>query len=281
MQAMAGMMRLDPIAGGGAPGSGSADPARSAKPAAVAESANPAAPGNPALAVEPADPADPARPALPADTAEAQLVRASLAGDEQAFAVLVRRYQARVFRLAGRFFRQPQDVEEVAQETFLRAWMKLGTYGARAPFEHWLTRLCLRCAFDRLRRPGDGRLRQAPSAAAPGRVAAPLPGTAADATGTTGRARVRRLGLAAAAEPGRGLSLEEVVEAPAVDPTARLEVERLLARLQPADRFLLVLLEAEGWSVAEIAERLGWSRVNVKVRAHRARQRLRRVLEEG
>ena len=78
-----------------------------------------------------------------------------------------------------------------------------------------------------------------------------------------------------------GLSLEEVVEAPAVDPTARLEVERLLARLQPADRFLLVLLEAEGWSVAEIAERLGWSRVNVKVRAHRARQRLRRVLEEG
>jgi DNA-directed RNA polymerase specialized sigma24 family protein len=42
-----------------------------------------------------------------------------------------------------------------------------------------------------------------------------------------------------------------------------------------------VLLEAEGWSVAEIAERLGLSRVNVKVRAHRARQRLRRVLEEG
>jgi len=55
----------------------------------------------------------------------------------------------------------------------------------------------------------------------------------------------------------------------------------LLAGLQPADRFLLVLLEVEGWSVAEIAERLGWSRVNVKVRAHRARQRLRRVLQEG
>ncbi len=275
MQAMAGMMRLDPIAGGGASGSDSANPARpgacDAKSAAAAKSANPVAPGNPAL------PAASADPASPPDSAEAQLVHASLAGDEQAFAVLVRRYQARVFRLAGRFFRQPQDVEEVAQETFLRAWMKLGTYGARAPFEHWLTRLCLRCAFDRLRRPGDGRLRQAPSAAAPDRVAV----AAADAAGTTGRARVRRLGLAAAAEPGRGLSLEEVVEAPAVDPTARLEVERLLARLQPADRFLLVLLEAEGWSVAEIAERLGWSRVNVKVRAHRARQRLRRVLEEG
>jgi RNA polymerase sigma-70 factor (ECF subfamily) len=203
MQATEALMRLEPIArGGGAP------------------------------AAKPADPAD------AVEIAEAQLVRASVAGDEHAFAALVQRHQKRVFRLAGRFFRQRQDVEEVAQETFLRAWLKLGTYGGRAPFEHWLTRLCLRCAYDRLRRPG--RLAEESSA---------IPEAAADA--------------------------------PSPDPTARLEVERLLARLQPADRFLLVLLEAEGWSVAEIAERLGWSRVNVKVRAHRARQRLRRVLEEG
>ena len=74
---------------------------------------------------------------------------------------------------------------------------------------------------------------------------------------------------------------ELYVAAPASDPNARLLVELLLARLSAADRFLLVLLEAEGWSVAEIAERLGWSQVNVKVRAHRARRRLRRVLEEG
>ncbi|MBV8200110.1 MAG: sigma-70 family RNA polymerase sigma factor [Acidobacteria bacterium] len=172
--------------------------------------------------------------------AEARLIRATLAGDEEAFAALVRRHQGRVFRLAGRFFRQRQDVEEVAQETFLRAWLKLGTYSARAPFEHWLTRLCLRCAYDRLRRPG-------PSPAASGTYD----------------------------------ELQSPLAATAADPTARLEVERLLAGLQPADRFLLVLLEAEGWSVKEIAERLGWSRVNVKVRAHRARQRLRRVLEEG
>ncbi len=169
---------------------------------------------------------------------ETRLIRATLAGDEAAFAALVRRHQGRVFRLAGRFFRQRQDVEEVAQETFLRAWLKLGTYSARAPFEHWLTRLCLRCAYDRLRRAG-------------------------------------------AAPSSSHLDLEDSLEAPGGNPDARLEVRRLLARLSAADRFLLVLLEAEGWSVAEIAERLGWSRVNVKVRAHRARQRLRRVLEEG
>jgi RNA polymerase sigma-70 factor (ECF subfamily) len=196
--------------------------------------------------------------ATAAAAAESELVRASAGGDEHAFAALVRRYQGRVFRLAGRFFRQPQDVEEVAQETFLRAWLKLGTYSARAPFEHWLTRLCLRCAYDRLRRPAARQARRSRSASA---LAAAPPAAGGGAFG--------------------GDRPEEALEAPAADPTARLEVQRLLARLAPADRFLLVLLEAEGWSVAEIAERLGWSKVNVKVRAHRARQRLRRVLEEG
>jgi RNA polymerase sigma-70 factor (ECF subfamily) len=173
------------------------------------------------------------RPADPTDP-DLALVRSSLAGDDEAFSALVRRHQVRVFRLLGRFFRRPQDVEEAAQETFLRAWRKLDTFRGEAPFEHWLVRIALRSAYDRLGR------------------------------------------HAFEAEP-----LTPELEAPAADPDARLEVERLLARLPPADRFLLVLLEGEGWSVAEVAARSGWSRINVKVRAHRARRRLRRLLEEG
>lgn len=69
--------------------------------------------------------------------------------------------------------------------------------------------------------------------------------------------------------------------APERDPTAALEASRLLARLDPRDRFLLLLLEGEGWSTAEIAERLGWSRTNVKVRAHRARKKLLRIAAES
>lgn len=174
-------------------------------------------------------------PAAPADS-EALLVRASLDGDQDAFAALVRSQQVRVFRMLGRFFRRPEEVEEAAQETFLRAWMKLSTYRGQAPFEHWLTRICLRTAYDRLRRRG-----------------------------------LETVSLGDGTEPG----------AAAPDPDARLEVERLLSRLAPNDRFLLTLLEGEGWSVAEIAERLGWTPVNVKVRAHRARKRLRKILEEG
>ena len=55
-------------------------------------------------------------------------------------------------------------------------------------------------------------------------------------------------------------------------------MEGLLGTLPAKDRFLLLLLYGEGWSVADIAERLGWSKANVKVRAHRARKKLRRLL---
>lgn len=164
---------------------------------------------------------------------EAALVAACRRGDEEAFARLVRRHEKRVFRLAGRFFRRPEEVEEVAQQTFLTVWQKLDTYRARAPFEHWLTRVCLNCCYQRLR---QQKLRSEP--------------------------------------------LDEDYAAAPSEPTARVEVERLLGVLPATDRFILLLLHGEEWSVAEIAERLGWSRANVKVRAHRARKRLRQLLAE-
>jgi RNA polymerase sigma-70 factor, ECF subfamily len=168
------------------------------------------------------------------DLEEAGLVEASRRGDQDSFASLVRRHQTRVFALAGRFFRRREDVEEVAQETFLAAWRRLGTYEARAPFEHWITRICLRHCYARL---AAGRRREEP-----------LP--------------------------------ESDPAAPARDPAAAIDVERLLARLSPSDRFVLLLLDGEGWSTKEIAERIGWTVANVKVRAFRARRKLRRVLEE-
>ena len=166
---------------------------------------------------------------------EAAWVAASRGGDPNAFEELVRLHQHRVFRLAGRFFKRREDVEDAAQETFLTAWRKLSTYRGDAPLEHWLTRVCLNTCYQRLR---ERRIEQEP--------------------------------LEDHAEP----------VAPAPDPHAALDVEHLLSSLAPKDRFMLLLLDGEGWSVAEIAERLGWSAANVKVRAHRARKRLRRLIEK-
>jgi RNA polymerase sigma-70 factor (ECF subfamily) len=167
---------------------------------------------------------------------EGRLVADSVSGDPDAFAALVRMHQRRVFRLVGRFFRRPEDIEDAAQDTFLTAWKKLATYRATAPFEHWLTRVCLNCCYEKLRK----------------RKPVELP-----------------------------LLLDGDPAAPQAAPEAALEVERLLRTLPPRDRFILLLLDGEGWSVAEIAERLGWTRVNVKVRAHRARKKLRELLERG
>jgi RNA polymerase sigma-70 factor (ECF subfamily) len=169
-------------------------------------------------------------------TDEARLIAACRKGDSDAFSELVRLHQRRVFGLASRFFRRREDVEDAAQETFLTAWRKLGTYKAKAPFEHWLTRVCLNCCYEKLRKHNRSE------------------------------------------DP---LEAEAVVAGRSPDPDAAMEVERLLSTLSPADRFVLLMLDGEGWSVAEIAEKLGWSMVNVKVRAHRARKKLRRVLEEG
>lgn len=163
------------------------------------------------------------------DREDAAWIEASRGGDRAAFEALIKRYERRVFGLAGRFFRRPEEVEDVAQETFFTIWRKLDTYHARAPFEHWLTRVCLNCCYARFRkrRPEETRDR-----------------------------------------------LPEVPVA-AVDPVPRLEAERLLAMLEPEDRFVLQLLHGEGWTAAEISEKLGWSRSKVKVRAHRARKKLR------
>lgn len=167
-----------------------------------------------------------------ASDADAELVHAAKAGDRDAFSELVNRHQARVFRLAGRFFRRREDVEEAAQETFLTAWRKLDRYSAKAPFEHWLTRVCLNTSLGLLRR----QRRTEPLEADP-----------------------------------------VVVSRPA---SVGIDAARLLNRLAPADAMVLKLLHAEGWSVAEIADRLGWSQANVKVRAHRARKRLRTWVEK-
>jgi len=163
----------------------------------------------------------------------AQLVTASRGGDRSAFSKLVRLHERQVFRLSGRFFRAREDVEDAAQETFLIAWSKLGTYKAKAPFEHWLSRICLNVCYGKVRR----------------RRAVNLP-------------------------------LEFDVPAERHDPNASMDVERLLRPLKAEDRFVLLLLDGEGWSTTEIADRLGWSTANVKVRAHRARKRLRKLLEK-
>jgi RNA polymerase sigma-70 factor, ECF subfamily len=182
-----------------------------------------------------------------------RLVRRVLDGDQEAFTLLVRRHQRQVAAMAGRFFRRREAVEDVAQEVFVKAYQALASFRGDVPLAHWLARITTNTCYDRL------------------------------------RAQRRAQEIAVSELAGAPADFWERLEAPgtAHDDTfwrredARLTAEALLARLSPADRLLLTLLVLQELDVAEVARLTGWSRVNVKVRALRARRRMRRLLEKG
>jgi RNA polymerase sigma-70 factor (ECF subfamily) len=171
---------------------------------------------------------------------DVRLVERIRGGDQGAFEELVRRAWPHVARVAGRFFRQPDVIDEISQEVFVKAFVALGSWEARVPLQHWLARIAVNACYDELRR------RQRTAAPAT-RVPAPEP----------------------AGDP-RVWEREET----------RLWAGEVLARLPAAERLVLTLTVLEDLSVAEVAALTGWSKVNVKVRAFRARRRLRRLLEQ-
>src|SRR5215472_2102084 len=82
---------------------------------------------------------------------EAELIAAVLRGDAQSFEPLVERYSPRVFATARRYARRESEVEDIAQEVWVKAFQKLASFRGEAPFEHWLMRLTVRTCYDFLR----------------------------------------------------------------------------------------------------------------------------------
>lgn len=80
------------------------------------------------------------------DATDAVLVQRSQAGDARAFELLVIKYQRRIQRLIGRMVRDPHLVEDIAQETFIRAYRALGQFRGEAQFYTWLYRIAVNTA---------------------------------------------------------------------------------------------------------------------------------------
>src|ERR1700741_552674 len=82
------------------------------------------------------------------------VVRAVLAGDKDAYGVLVRAHSATVFRVAFRIVGNEADAEEVVQEAFLRGYQRLETYQQRSAFGTWIYRIAVNCALNRISQVG-------------------------------------------------------------------------------------------------------------------------------
>ena len=178
---------------------------------------------------------------------EAELIAAVLKGDASSFEPLIQKYSPRVFATARRYARLEREVEDIAQEVWLKAFQKLGSFRGEAPFEHWLMRLTVRTCYDFLR--GHQRKREA----------------AFSELSDSENDWLERFFTG----PD---SASENADA------ARQLVERILAQLSPPARLIITLLEIEERPVKEISKLTGWSVPLVKVRAFRARAEMRKIL---
>lgn len=180
---------------------------------------------------------------------EQRLIERARQGDHDAFARLLETHRRRVFSLIGSLVRRPAEVEDLAQQVFLKVYLALPRFDFRAAFGTWLYRIAVNECYDHLRRQRALK--------APERREVQL-------SEPDELERLASPGKPAAPDPARAAELKELVE-------------RLLARLPAEDRLLLTLREVEGFSVAELAELVGLNPNTVKVRLFRARRRLLKV----
>ena len=185
-------------------------------------------------------------------TRDEDIIPRILAGEVELFEELITRYKHHVGRIVAGHVRRDM-VEEVAHEAFVRAYVSLSTYSFQVPFEHWLARIALRSCYDAWR------------------TVASRKEVSLGGLGDEHQQSAERLLAAESAE-----RFDELIRQ---RETAEL-LQAALAQLSPENRMVVTLVHLEGHSVREAAKRLGWSVINVKVRAHRARRQLRTVLEK-
>jgi RNA polymerase sigma factor (sigma-70 family) len=174
-------------------------------------------------------------------------------GNERAFEEILRRYSPRVFSIASKFFRQRAQVEDAAQEAFLKAYTQLSSYEGRGSFEGWLSRIttnqCINMLRSAKRRPES---------------------TVSELTDHEGSWLENQL---ASASIERHQSSERSLVAADV-------ADKVLSELPPDDRLVLMSIDGEHLPVKDVAEMIGWSESKVKVRAFRARRRMRKAVEK-
>jgi RNA polymerase sigma-70 factor, ECF subfamily len=183
---------------------------------------------------------------------EAEWIRRCQSGDTEAFAPLVETYKRRIFHLVFHLVRRREDVEDIVQEIFMKAFAAISSYNFQSAFGTWLNRIAVNHCYDYLRRRRASRVSYFWEMSEEGQ------------RGIESTAR--------SPEPG-GLNTEETL---AVDDL----VSKLLARAPAEDRIILTLKEIEEKSVEEVAEILSLKPSTVKVRLHRARKRMVKDLKK-
>ncbi|HKO03507.1 MAG TPA: sigma-70 family RNA polymerase sigma factor [Candidatus Acidoferrales bacterium] len=175
---------------------------------------------------------------------ESDCIRRAQQGDVPAFEELVRIHQKRVLGVVAGILRWSEDIEDIAQQVFLKVYLAIRRFDGRSSFGTWLYKIAVNETYDYLRKKKARKLVY---------------------ESDLSEEQVEHLDQNLPEEPGRG-ALERA--------ESRQAVERLLAELAPEERLMIVLKEVEGYSVQEISQAMKMNPNTVKVRMFRARRRL-------
>jgi RNA polymerase sigma-70 factor (ECF subfamily) len=185
---------------------------------------------------------------------DAIAVERTLAGDRDAFRILVERHSRNVYRLAYRMTGNRHDAEEVVQEAFLRAYQKLSQFASRANFGTWVYRIAANYAIDRMRqKKSEDSKRALPARETEDGVEMDLMSSVPD--GAPSPERLAQSGQLA------------------------VQMRRALTHLTPAERTAFVMRHWGGSGIEEIAEALKSSTSAAKNTVFRSVQKLRKTLE--
>jgi RNA polymerase sigma-70 factor (ECF subfamily) len=179
------------------------------------------------------------------------IVQEVLGGKTRAFEKILKKYQREVVKIVVSKIPY-QDTPEVTHDVFIRAFQSLAGYARKEPFIRWLRTIAYRTCYDYWR----------------------------------ARYRNREIAESNLSEKTRGWLKTRTSDSAfsfSSEDASRLETREILmwalGRLKPADRMILLLVHFEGYSVRETAAFLGLSQANVKVRAYRARKKMKKELE--
>lgn len=184
----------------------------------------------------------------PSEITDDELVKLVLAGDETAFGCIFERYRKLVVHLVSRFFRRREEIEDVTQQAFTKIYFSLKDFrgGHENSFSAWASRLTINACYDELRR----RRTRSES----------LFSEFSDEE----REYFGQIAAENAADAEKSLVAKDLAE-------------KILSRLDAKERLAMTLLHGEDFSVAEVANIVGWSESNVKTRLFRCRNNLRNI----
>ena len=191
---------------------------------------------------------DPQSAASLSSTEVAHHVNEVKCGNEDSVRVLMEFLYPFVAKILNARLRYRESKEDVSQEIFIRVFSKIEQYSGKVPFHHWVSRIAVNtCTTAYHRAKARQELRIADLSEEEARVVESIKATAEEAS------------------PSDQLAARELVE-------------KLLASLRPEDQLVIRLVYLSGYSHQQVSDLTGWSVSLAKVRAFRARQRLRRTL---